>query len=297
MFRHLVAAAMLVASLFAVPAAAFTSERIIVTVEGSGPDVILVPGLTSNPRIYAAMVAAVPGYRYHRIQVRGFSGTAPAANAQGDVAAAVAEELARYIREDRLVAPSLIGHSLGGTIGMMLASRHPAALGRLMVVDMVPFSGAFFGAKDGPSARAIVMGMQASMASNPEGARTMMTQMIAGMVNSAAERPAVIDDARTSDPALVARAYADLQGTDLRSELAAVTVPVTVLYVKPAMAAAVPDEQFDGLYKAQYAALRQVTLTRVPDSAHFIMLDAPTRFIAEVRQFLPAPVSGPRPAR
>ena len=116
--------------------------------------------LTSNPRIYAGMMAAIPGYRYHMVQVRGFSGTTAGANATGDVSAAVAEELARYIHDKRLKQPALIGHSMGGTIGMMLASRHPDALGKLMVVDMTPFTGAFFGAKDAAGARAIVGQMQ-----------------------------------------------------------------------------------------------------------------------------------------
>lgn len=287
MLRHSFFAATCIAgSMIAAPAQAFESDRIIVTVQGSGPDVILVPGLTSNPRIYAALVGALPGYRYHLVQVRGFSGTAPAGNVQGDVSAAVAEELARYVREAKLAKPALIGHSMGGTIGMMLASRHPEALGRLMVVDMVPFTGAFFGAKTSAEARAIVDGMQQRMAGNPEGAKAMMTQMIAGMVNNAAERPAVLNDSRTSDPALVARTYGDIQATDLRAELKAVTAPVTVLYVKPAMAAAVPDDQFDGIYRTQYANVPGVTLTRIPDAAHFIMLDAPARFAAEVKQFL-----------
>jgi len=282
-------AAIVLGTLAVAPAQAFTSDRIIVTVQGSGPDVILVPGLTSNPRIYNALVSGLPGYRYHLVQVRGFSGTAPGANVQGDVSAAVAEELARYVREEKLVKPALIGHSMGGTIGMMLASRHPDALGRLMVVDMVPFTGAFFGAKTGAEARAIVEGMQARMAGNPEGMKAMMTQMVAGMVNNEAERPAVMEDSRTSDPALTARTYADIQATDLRAELKAVTVPVTVLYVKPAMAASVPDDQFDAGYRIQYAGVPGAVLTRIPDAAHFIMLDAPARFLAEVKQFLPAP--------
>ena len=39
------------------------------------------------------------------------------------VAAPVAEDLARYIAEQHLDKPVVIGHSMGGTIGMMLAAR------------------------------------------------------------------------------------------------------------------------------------------------------------------------------
>src|SRR5690606_6578909 len=89
-------------------------------------------------------------YRIHRIHVAGFAGAAPQANAQGDapqpVGAPVAEDIARYIREQHLNQPAVVGHSMGGTMGMMLAARHPDLVGKLMVVDMIPFMGAMFGA-------------------------------------------------------------------------------------------------------------------------------------------------------
>lgn len=49
-------------------AAPFTSNRITVRIEGSGPDVILIPGFNSSPRTWASTVAAMPGYRYYLVQ-------------------------------------------------------------------------------------------------------------------------------------------------------------------------------------------------------------------------------------
>ena len=63
------------------PSAAFTSDRISVETRGSGPDVVLIPGLTSSPRAWESTVAAVPGYRYHLVQVAGFAGAPAEANA------------------------------------------------------------------------------------------------------------------------------------------------------------------------------------------------------------------------
>src|SRR5688500_18009811 len=68
-------------------AAAFQSDRIAVQVVGAGPDVVLIPGLGSTPRAWASTVAAVPGHRYHLVQLRGFGGLAPGgAAADGPVA-------------------------------------------------------------------------------------------------------------------------------------------------------------------------------------------------------------------
>jgi pimeloyl-ACP methyl ester carboxylesterase len=134
-------------------AAGFRSERISVTTEGDGNDVILIHGMGSSPRVWRELVKAVPGYRYHLVQIAGFAGHARGGNTEGAVAAPVAEEIARYIASSELDKPAVIGHSMGGTVGMMLAGRHPNALSRLMVVDMFPFLGAMFGPPGGTDAQ------------------------------------------------------------------------------------------------------------------------------------------------
>ena len=288
--RHLfLAAAATIGAVAATPAAAeFKSDRITVTSEGSGPDVILIPGLTSSPRIWRDTAAALPGYRYHFVQVRGFAGTDPGANKSGDVAAPVAAEIARYIGEEKLAPPAVIGHSMGGTIGMMLAARHPDAVGKLMVVDMVPFLGTFFG---GPNAtveavRPIAAKLRADAAAkSPETREAERAAMITGMVQSEAQRAGPVEDARKSDPDVVANAYSELMVTDLRPELKAIKAPTTVLFVRPPTLP-ISDAQMEGFYQMSYASLPGVKLTRVPDAWHFIMLDQPQRFQQDVKAFL-----------
>ncbi|MBI1773177.1 MAG: alpha/beta hydrolase, partial [Burkholderiales bacterium] len=68
-------------------AAAFSSDRISVKTEGEGRDVVLVPGLSSSPRVWAELVKAVSGYRYHLVQVSGFAGQPAGGNTEGAVAA------------------------------------------------------------------------------------------------------------------------------------------------------------------------------------------------------------------
>src|SRR3954466_14191813 len=121
----------------AAPAAAqpapFASDRIRVEVHGAAPGVILTPGLSSSPRVWDATIAAVPGYRYHLVHVAGFAGKPAGANASGPVRGPVAEEIARYIASAHLDHPAIVGHSMGGSWGMMVAARHPGLVGRLMV--------------------------------------------------------------------------------------------------------------------------------------------------------------------
>ncbi|MHA3839856.1 alpha/beta fold hydrolase [Sphingomonas aestuarii] len=270
-------------------AQAFASDRISVTTTGQGRDVILIPGLSSSPRVWKEMIAAVPGYRYHLVQVAGFAGAPAGGNATGDtVAAPVAEEIARYIAVNKLKAPAVIGHSMGGTMGMMVAARHPASVSKLMVVDMFPFIGAMFG---GPNATAesvkpMADNIFAQMTKADEATRKAQRDAtIAGMINTESMRAGALEDSAKSDTDVSARAYRELVVTDLRPELSRITAPTTVLYVTP-KGVPLSDAQMDGYYQASYATLKGATLTRIPDAAHFIMWDQPVRFQQEVKAFL-----------
>jgi pimeloyl-ACP methyl ester carboxylesterase len=271
-------------------AAPFASDRISVRTEGSGPDVILVPGLNSSPRVWESTVAALPGYRFHLVQVAGFGGQPAAGNQAGYVAAPVAEEIARYIRAAGLKQPAVIGHSLGGSIGLMLASRHPAALSRLMVVDIFPYMGVMFGGPAATPAQVaaiadrIAAGMRNASASQRAAAAR---ELIEGMVDNVAMRPVALKDTLDSDPDVGTRAFRELIVTNLIPELKRITVPVTVLYVQPD-SVPLPAAQFDSGYKTAYAPVSNLALKRISDSAHFIMWDQPQRFQAEVTAFLSA---------
>lgn len=271
------------------PRAPFASERIGVTVVGSGPDVVLIPGLSSSPRTWQSTVAAMPGYRYHIVHVSGFAGRAAGANASGPVMAPVAEEIARYIQESGLRQPAIVGHSMGGSWAMMVAARHPGLVSRVMVVDMFPFMGAMFVPNATPdTVRPVAEQIRQGIASNSGEARRAQTdRTIATMVRTEAMRPIAIEDSLNSDPAVSGQAMYDLITTDLRPELANIRVPMTVLWVR-SPAAPVTEEQMTGFYRLSYANVPQARIVRIPNAYHFIMWDEPEAFQRELRTFLSA---------
>lgn len=267
---------------------AFSSERLSVQTVGKGPDVVLIPGLSSSPDVWRSSVAAVPGYRYHIVHVAGFAGKAPGANSSGPVVEPVAGEIARYIREAGLKKPAIVGHSLGGAWAMMVAGRNPGLVSKVMVVDMLPFLGNMFG---GPTAtpesvRPIAEQMRKGIAaSTGEARRKQIEQTIAGMVRTEGARADIVGHSLASDPAASGQAMYDLVTTDLRPDLAKIKAPLTVLYVTPA-GAPVTDAQMDQFYAMSYAGAPQAVLKRIPDSYHFIMLDSPDAFRSELKGFL-----------
>ncbi|RZJ04022.1 MAG: alpha/beta hydrolase [Brevundimonas sp.] len=270
----------------------FESGRFHVRIDGPEHpvgDVILIPGLSSSPEVWDGLTEQLKGrYRVHRLHIQGFAGAPAEDNATGPVAAPVAEDLARYIAEQHLNKPAVIGHSMGGAIAMMLAARHPDRVGKLMVVDMVPFMGAMFGAPGAtaesvtPTADGIYQGMSTSPR---EQYQQQADAQIVNMINTESLRAGPLEDSRTSDQQVSASAFRELIVTDLRPELPHITAPTTVLYVKfndPRMT----NEMVDGIYRASFATLPSAHLKRIDDSAHFIMLDQPAAFAAEVNAFL-----------
>ena len=286
MLRYL---AFIMLAFISIPAAAqsgFASDRIAVTVTGSGPDVVLIPGLSSHPDVWRSTVAALPGYRYHLVHVSGFAGRPAGANATGPVLEPVAGEIARYIREARLERPALVGHSMGGSWAMMVAGRNPGLAGKVMVVDMMPFLGAMFGASNAEAVRPVAEQIKAGMLSaTPEARRTQIAQTIATMVRTESLRAGAVEHSLTSDPAVSTRGFYDLMVTDLRPDLANIRVPLTVLWVVPA-GAPLTQEQLAGYYRASYANVPGAVIRHVPDSYHFIMYDQPEVFQRELRAFL-----------
>jgi len=273
----------------------FQSDRIHVRVDGDagGRDIILIPGLSSSPEVWQGTVDHLgAGWRVHRIHVQGFAGAPAEGNAQGatpsPVAAPVAEEIARYIREKGLTKPVVVGHSMGGTIGMMLAARHPDAVSKLMVVDMVPFMGAMFAAP-GASAESVTPvadQIWAAQANSPREAYVAQaTTSINGMINTESRRAEALEDMRESDQKVSAAAFRELITTDLRPELSKITAPTEVLYVKfndPRMTPKITDS----IYRMSFANLKDAQLKRIDDSAHFIMFDQPQAFYADLDAFL-----------
>lgn len=269
------AAALGLAGLVAEEAAAYSSTRLSVQVRGEGPDVILIPGLTNGRSVWDGTVRAIPGYRYHLVQVAGFAGDPARGNAEGQVVASVAAEIARYIAEAKLVAPAVIGHSMGGVVAMMLGARHPTRVGKVMAVDILPSPAAGFGFEAAgvkPWADAIF----GSLLSSPEGRQT-LERIVGGYGGGAVARS-------RSDSNVVARATHELATTDLTPELPKIRAPFTVVYAVPSdIQAAAP---IDRRYAAAYAKAPKARLRRVPGSGHMVMYDQPQRFASEVREFL-----------
>lgn len=267
-------------ALLAAPAAAapFKPSRISVAVRGSGPDVILIPGLSSSRGVWNGTVAAMPGYRYHLVQVAGFAGTPSAGNSSGRVAAPVADEIARYIAANRLGRPAIVGHSMGGSIAMMIGARHPALVGRVMVVDMLPSPARPFGVP--PAAVKPLAKLIGGEMAGADRVRRDLKSLVGRFGSS--------DWLESrNDASVVGRSISELLSTDLAPELPRIRAPLTVVYACSARLsyACGPVSR---AYTSAYSKRNGTRLVRIDRSGHTIMWDQPAAFQAELRRFLAA---------
>lgn len=278
------------------PAGMNEGKRITVLVEGDGPDVVLIPGLSSPRAAWDATAQRLKGrYRLHRVQIRGFGDDA-GINAEGPVLEPMMQEVADYI-DDCITdagppAPAVIGHSMGGLTGLMIAARAPGEVGKLMIVDAVPFIGLLFNPAATvesvtPQADQMAAMMRAQYGQpKPTGpvADPGPMSMAGGMSNTPAGRIAIVGWMRDADPRVTAQVFRDVMVTDLRGELAAVTAPVTLLYAQDD--SAMTPERAKAGFEPQYAGVARFKAQMVPNSRHFIMLDQPEAFAAAIDAFL-----------
>lgn len=261
--------------------------HVSVEIVGEGTPVILIPGLSTPRAVWDGVAPQLAHtHRVYLVQVNGFAGDDPGANLAPGVLAGVVADLRRLIADERLERPAVIGHSMGGLAGLMLARAHPEAIGRLMVVDALPFIGVLFlpGATVPmiePQAAAMRDRMAATHGQPVDAVTAAATAATMALTSEARAR--IAGWVQAADPRVSALAmYEDLT-TDLRADMAAITPPVTLVYP---WSAGLPKERADALYRGEYAKVPTVRFVPVGDSAHFIMLDQPEAFGDALAAFL-----------
>lgn len=253
-----------------------STDRLTIEIVGSGPDVVLIPGLASSRETWRRTADRLRAhFRLHLVQIDGFAGQPGGANATGPVFDPVAEDISAYLRKFGRAVP-VVGHSLGGTLGLAIAERHPGLISKLMLVDTLPFYGVVFGGQGATtdSIRPVATAMKARMTGPMPDASA--RQMGAMMASAPTDVDRIVEWMKISDPTVVGTAMTDDMLADLRPALGDVRIPVTVLH-ETALANAM---------NTGYAALPGVKLVPVADAKHFIMFDQPAAFDAALDDFL-----------
>lgn len=247
-----------------------------VEVTGKGKPILLFPGFGCTGKVWEETVKQLSQtHQCHSFTLAGFGNVTPLDSLWLET---IKTELEVYIVKNKLKKSILIGHSLGGTINLWLASSNPKWFSKIILVDALPASAALMipnykGEKlnyDNPQSKAILkMSDEEFKQMNKQSAQFMCLnkdkqELIAEMMNQADRKTYV-------------HGYIDMLNLDLRPEISKIKKPVTIL------AATYPNlETVKKTYQIQYQNLSTVTILYAENAAHFVMYDQPEWFMKQL---------------
>ncbi|RFP09663.1 MULTISPECIES: alpha/beta fold hydrolase [unclassified Duganella] len=267
-------------------AAASAHPAFKVEVTGKGEPVILIPGLASSGEVWNGTVAHYCGNRQcHVVTLAGFAGV-PAI--EGPLLPAVEQQLSDYITANKFDHPIVIGHSLGGFLGMKLAADHPDQVGRLVIVDTLPALAAIqMPSITGAQMKEMAANTRTRMESmDAESYRANQLKTLHVMITKQEDIDRAIGWGKQSDHATIINAMVEMMSEDLRPEVSRIKAPTLVLGAWIAYKDYGTKPMFEQLYKSQYQQLPNVKVELADNARHFIMYDDPAWMYDRIDNFL-----------
>ena len=256
-------------------------EPFQVEVIGAGQPILLFPGFTCTGEVWNTTVAELSKeYECHVFTFAGFGDVAPI---EKPWLPKIKEGIKTYIQAETLEDPIIIGHSLGGALGLWLASDENHPYSKVVVVDALPSIGALMM----PNFKSENMVYESPwnkqlLEMDSVAFKKMAIQMASGMTLTTEKQDQLVTWMVKADRETYVYGYTDLLKLDLREDIAKINIPVTVL------AATHPYgiEMAKNTYEGQYRKLAHYTIEFAEESAHFIMYDQPEWFSNHVKKAL-----------
>ncbi len=252
---------------------------------------IFIPGLALGPWEFGREIAAYStNYTVYALTLPGFDGLHGTA---GPLFAAVTADFWTWLAAQNISKPILIGHSLGGTLAILLAEQHSQLLKAVVAIDGLPIlpgedvqSAATREQNAKDMAGAINLLSSPSQFVDAEATYTLPEMMLSGKdVNGVAGK----EEHDGVDIGTSAAWLAELMTLDLRPDMSKITVPLVVIapYDQPIdqKTWATPDAK-RAYYLMLLAGDPTVEVHMISPSRHFIMLDQPQTLDTMLNAFL-----------
>lgn len=241
-------------------------------------NIILMPGLSSSGDVWNETVNRYKkDHTCHVLTMHGFAGAkADSSTSYKNWEAGIA----RYITDNKIVKPVLIGHSIGGGMALLLASDHPDLFSKIIVVDALPCLGALsnpnFSALSSPDCSMYVKQFQSM---NDQQFYAMQKQSMPSLMADTIHQEQAIQWSVKSDRKAIAEIYCQFLNTDLRETITAIKCPALVLLEAP-FASMKP------MIEEQYKNLKTGDLKYSDKALHFIMYDDQDWYFKQIDAFL-----------
>jgi pimeloyl-ACP methyl ester carboxylesterase len=251
-----------------------------VEVVGKGEPVFFFPGFGCTGSLWNETVAEIS--KTKECHIFTFAGFGNVPSIESPWLATIKNEIIAYTKEKKLKKPTLVGHSLGGTLSYWLASAETNLFKKVIAIDALPCTAALMIPnykgepipKDNPQSKAMLNMDDTSF-------KAMNRQSIAYMCKNKDKHTFINDMMNLADRKTYVHGYIEMLNLDLRNDVGHITIPVTIL------AASNPNlETVKKTYSDQFKNLPTVAIKYAENAAHFIMYDQPEWYINQLKNEL-----------
>jgi pimeloyl-ACP methyl ester carboxylesterase len=254
------------------------------------PALILIPGMTCGPWEWGNEIRRFAGsHRIYAITLPGFDGAPPINAPLFDT---VSADFWALLQRQNIQKPTVIGHSIGGTLAILLGEQHPDRLRAVIAIDGLPtFPGTeSMSAAQRNATAARTSAAVASLSQNQFAVS--QKQSLPYMVTAASDADAIARRAGLANPAATAQWMAEDVALDLRPALKNVTIPLIEIApfdptLDPFGPSHIPDATAKRRYYASFfAAAPRAEVRVIAPSRHFIMYDDAAALDEAIAQIL-----------
>ncbi|KAF2337298.1 alpha/beta fold hydrolase [Flavobacterium nitrogenifigens] len=242
--------------------------------------IIFIPGFASSGEVWNDTKRVFEkDFTCYTLTMSGFAGVKPQPNPSFEN---WKNEIAAYIKDNKIEKPILVGHSMGGGLALAIAADYPELIGKIVVVDALPCLAALsdpsFKSKENNDCTATVNKMTGM---NETQFYDMQKQMMPRLLQDQSKLETVVSWSVKSDRNTFGQMYCDFYNTDLRAKIAQIKCPSLVLLesyfinLKPAI-------------EGQYKNLKVANFQYATNGLHFIMYDDTAWYMGQLNNFIKA---------
>lgn len=239
---------------------------------------IFIPGFASSGDVWNETIDSLKNdYTCYVLTMSGFAGAPPKDNISFEY---WKTEIAKFISENKINKPIVIGHSMGGGLAMAIAADYPDLLNKIVVVDALPCLLALTNPEFKSVADNDCSNLVDQIMKMPEDQFIQMQKMsVASLSANQSKHDEILSWSLKSDRKTFAQMFCDFSNTDLRQRIKNVQIPSLILLEAP-------FKTIENSINEQYKEMPSAQLKYANKGLHFIMFDDQEWYIKELVDFL-----------
>jgi pimeloyl-ACP methyl ester carboxylesterase len=247
-------------------------------IEGQGKPLLIIHGflgMSDNWKSFGYLYAA-EGFQTHMLDLRNHGRSFHSENFSYEV---MAQDVLEYCQQHNLEKIFIIGHSMGGKVAMLFATKYPEMMEKLIVADIGPKYYA-------PHHQDILAGLNAvDFSSKPD--RTAVEEILFPFIPDYGTRQFLMKSLYWKEPGQLAFRF-NLDVFNRKVEEVGKTLPENAIFEKPTLFIRGGNSNY--ILDADFLEIKEhfpnLELATIPNTGHWLHAENPNLFFRETALFL-----------